>query len=121
MPRLTKAEKMRIAQDEMDVMNTKWAVEYFPLLMASLEEATSPENGFDLRVLHGDFVVSNRSTLFEFTLSSVYSDGAYEDLQSLMHYLERAKEQRRAADKRAEMRTVAMGKLTREEQQLLGL
>jgi hypothetical protein len=96
--------------------------EYFPLLMKTLEDATTV--GFSMSVRKGKFAVwdSDRfSWKDEYLLTPEYTEDNYNVLQNLKHDVEHRlfllEEERRKAD----LRNNALAKLTQEERELLNL
>jgi hypothetical protein len=96
--------------------------EYFPLLMKTLEDATTA--GFSMCVRGGKFAVRNNdwdSWEDTYHLTPEYTKDNYNVLQDLKfevgHQLFLLEEERR----KAELRSAALAKLTQEERELLNL
>jgi hypothetical protein len=96
--------------------------EYFPLLMKTLEDATTA--GFSMCVRKGKFAVWDNdrfSCKDEYLLTPEYIEDNYNVLQNLKHDVEHRlfllEEERR----KAERRSAALAKLTQEERELLNL
>lgn len=121
MPRKTKQEKfreweeMRLAQIEQD------KAAYFPSLMNALEES-SKSSDFDITVKDSKFVVSDRNDSREqYILSPEYSEKDFQVLLDLETTLFTLKAKREAAERRWALRVQALGKLTKEEREVLDL
>jgi hypothetical protein len=96
--------------------------EYFPLLMKTLEDATTV--GFSMSVRKGKFAVWDNDRFSwkdEYLLTPEYTEDNYNVLQNLKHDVEHRlfllEEERR----KAELRSAALAKLTQEERELLNL
>ena len=96
--------------------------EYFPLLMKTLEDATTA--GFSMSVREGKFAVRNNDWVSwkdGYHLTPEYTEDNYIVLQDLKfevgHRLFLLEEERQ----KAERRSAALAKLTQEERELLNL
>ena len=103
--------------------------EYFPLLMKTLEDATTAD--FSMCVREGKFAVRNNDWVSwndGYQLTPEYTEDNYNVLQNLKHevehqlfLLEEAKRKAEEAKRKAELRSAALAKLTQEERELLNL
>jgi hypothetical protein len=120
----------RKTRQQMTEAHEKWQAErlvqeraeYFPLLMKTLEDATTA--GFFMCVRGGKFAVRNNDWVSwedAYHLTPEYTKDNYNVLQNLKHDVERRlfllEEERR----KAERRSAALAKLTQEERELLNL
>ena len=120
----------RKTKEQMAEAHAKWQAErveqeraeYFPLLMKTLEDATTA--GFSMSVREGKFAVWDNdrfSRKDEYHLTPEYTECNYIVLQNLKHDVEHRlfllEEERR----KAELRSAALAKLTQEERELLNL
>ena len=122
MPRKTK-QQMAEAQAKYQAERVEQErAEYFPLLMKTLEDATTA--GFSMSVREGKFAVRNNDWVSwkdGYHLTPEYTECNYIVLQDLKfevgHQLFLLEEERR----KAELRSAALAKLTQEERELLNL
>ena len=117
----TKQSAEALAKWQAERVEQEWA-EYFPLLMKTLEDATTV--GFSMSVRKGKFAVWDNDRFSwkdEYLLTPEYTEDNYNVLQNLKHDVEHRlfllEEERR----KAELRSAALAKLTVEERKLLNL
>jgi len=96
--------------------------EYFPLLMKTLEDATTA--GFSMSVREGKFAVRTNdwdSWKDGYLLTPEYTDDNYNVLQDLKFEVDRQLFLLEEERQKAERRSAALAKLTQEERELLNL
>jgi hypothetical protein len=96
--------------------------EYFPLLMKTLENATTV--GFSMSVRGGKFAVRTNdwdSWKDAYHLSPEYSERSWQDLHVLIDEVNTKIFEMEEAKRKEEVRRSALAKLTAEERQLLNL
>jgi hypothetical protein len=96
--------------------------EYFPLLMKTLEDATTV--GFSMSVRKGKFAVWDNDRFSwkdEYLLTPEYTEDNYNVLQNLKHDVEHRLFLLEEERQKAERRSAALAKLTQEERELLNL
>ena len=96
--------------------------EYFPLLMKTLEDATTA--GFSMCVREGKFAVRNKdwdSWKDGYHLTPEYTECNYIVLQDLKFEVDRQLFLLEEERQKAELRSAALAKLTQEERKLLNL
>jgi hypothetical protein len=120
MARLTKAEKLALEHAEREEREATAAAHYFPRLMAALATATNYPNNFELKVKDGMFLLYNRNTEETYALSPSWNREVWE-LDNLETELEHAEQARIEAKRIDDLARAAFNKLTKEEQQALGL
>jgi hypothetical protein len=122
MPRKTKAqlnaeyEQIRLERIEEE------RAEYFPLLMKTLEDATTAD--FSMSVRGGKFAVRTNdwdSWKDAYHLSPEYSERSWQDLHVLIDEVNTKIFEMEETKRKEEVRRSALAKLTAEERQLLNL
>jgi len=96
--------------------------EYFPLLMKTLEDATTA--GFSMSVREGKFAVRNNDWVSwkdGYLLTPEYTECNYIVLQDLKFEVDRQLFLLEEERQKAERRSAALAKLTQEERELLNL
>jgi hypothetical protein len=96
--------------------------EYFPLLMKTLEDATTA--GFSMSVREGKFAVRNNDWVSwkdGYHLTPEYTEDNYNVLQDLKFDVDRQLFLLEEERQKAERRSAALAKLTDEERKLLNL
>jgi hypothetical protein len=125
MARMTKAEKLAELQQRCDAYEAKREATYRPRLMAALELATSGRMAMELTVQQGLFKLSDRAEWGQvFTLPAFYVKPDMFDnmrLDDLESFLEKQEDERVEAARKNTVRASALGKLTKEEKELLNL
>jgi hypothetical protein len=120
----------RKTKEQMAEAHAKWQAErveqeraeYFPLLMKTLEDATTA--GFSMSVREGKFAVRTNdwdSWKDEYHLTPEYTECNYIVLQNLKHDVEHRLFLLEEERQKAERRSAALAKLTQEERELLNL
>jgi hypothetical protein len=120
----------RKTKEQMAEAHAKWQAErveqeraeYFPLLMKTLEDATTA--GFSMSVREGKFAVWDNdrfSRKDEYHLTPEYTECNYIVLQNLKHDVEHRLFLLEEERQKAERRSAALAKLTQEERELLNL
>jgi hypothetical protein len=121
MARKTKAEQ-QAEQAALKAARMLADAEAYPAkLMAALEEATT-KNNYELEVRNGMFALrdrDSRDSTLSLTLS--YTENSFNALESLEWDLNQKAEERAEQERVYALRKQAFNKLTKEEQQALGL
>jgi hypothetical protein len=97
--------------------------QYLPKLMTALEEATTKSN-YELEVRDSLFSLRDRDSRYcsnLVTLSAVYSQSNWDQLDTLVWDLQSKAEARVEQERKQAMKQVALAKLTKEEKELLNL
>jgi hypothetical protein len=122
---MTKAEKHAELQQRCDAFEAKREATYRPRLMAALELATSGRMAMELTVEQGLFKLSDRAEWGQvFTLPASYVKPDMFDnmrLDDLESFLNEQEVERAEAARKNSVRASALGKLTKEEKELLNL
>jgi hypothetical protein len=121
MARKTKAE-MAAAREAAEAARRLSEAEAYPSkLMAALEEATT-ENNYELEVRNGMFSLRDRdSSDLTLSLTLSYTENSFDALESLEWDLNSKAEERAERERRANLRSTALNKLSKEEREALGL
>jgi hypothetical protein len=117
-----KAEADRARQLSEESRVARESAEYPTKLMAALEEATA-KNNYELEVRNGMFSLRDRDSSGNLTLSLTlsYTENSFNALESLEWDLNEKAEERAEAERRYNLRTTALNKLSTEERAVLGL
>jgi hypothetical protein len=121
MARKTKAELTAEREAERQAQLTVARATYLSRLMMVLERATKAN--FELEVKDGLFVLEDRDARRDGTyrLPAEWHENADDYLQSLEFEVSYKEEALREAERKFQVRTAALSKLTEEERELLGL
>ena len=122
MARKTKAE-LAAEREAAEAARRLAEAEAYPAkLMAALEEATT-ENNYELEVRNGMFSLRDRDSSSDLTLSLTmsYTENSFDAVESLEWDLNSKAEERAEAERRRNLRTTALNKLSKEEREALGL
>lgn len=121
MARKTKSELLAEREEEYQARLVVAKATYVERMMSVLERATN-EN-FDLKVSDGQFLVDDRDERRSayHRVQPVWSETADMDLYSLEVCVELKEEKRLEAERKANLRSSALSKLTEEEREALGL
>ena len=120
MARETAADRKLREANEQAYEEAQRAAAYFPRLMATLESATKYPNNYELTVKEGKFYLVDRDTRDDYRLSPAYDRNEWA-LDSLETAMSVAEEERKEAKRLDDFARAAFNKLTKEEQQALGL
>ena len=121
MARETAADRKLREANERAYEEAQRAAAYFPRLMATLELATKSPNNYELTVREGKFYLLDRDTgRDDYYLSPEYDRDEWV-LDSLETVMAVAEAERNEAKRLDELARAAFNKLTKEEQQALGL
>lgn len=119
MARKTKAE-LAVEREAAQAARKAHEVAAYPaLLMDTLERAT--ELSYELTVEEAKFVVRERSSRTQWSMTLAYDTTNQEMLEALVYDVEREELRRLAEQARYEAKQTALSKLTAEERTLLGL
>ena len=123
MTRETKAQRLEREQAKRAAYEAEMAATYPQRLMAMLERATA-EN-YELEVRNGKFQLvdrDDRDNNFELALNVGEFDDRSENELGLLEWVVEFKEsERREADRKYMLKQRALGKLSKEEREVLGL
>ena len=121
MARETKAQREARWDSERDAQLAIARASYTERMMAVLERAV--KENFELTVRSGKFVVEDRDErrASPYVVQPVWTDAADIDLYSLEVSVELKEEERAERERRANLRTTALNKLSQEEREALGL
>ena len=121
MARKTKAELVAEREAEHQARMAVARATYTERLMALLERAT--KENFELEVKNAQFAVTDRDDRYRqaYNLPPTWSETADMDLFALEVSVELKEEERADAERRANLRTTALNKLSQEEREALGL
>jgi hypothetical protein len=121
MARETKAQREARWDSERDAQLAISRASYTERMMAVLERAV--RENFELNVSNGKFVVEDRDErrVSPYVVQPVWSETADMDLYSLEVSVELKEEERAERERRANLRTTALNKLSQEEREALGL
>lgn len=118
--RETKAQRREREAAEMAAYNAEMESTYHHRLMAILERATNAN--FNITVKDGAFVLEDNDLSEALvTLPNVYSLDANSKLQDLEWVIRVKEDRKREAERKYQVRQAALGKLTKEERDVLGL
>lgn len=121
MARETAADRKLREANEQALEQARRRAEYFPRLMATLELATKSPNNYELTVREGKFYLLDRDTgRDDYYLSPEYDRDEWV-LDSLETVMAVAEAERKEAKRLDDLARAAFNKLTKEEQQALGL
>lgn len=122
MARKTKAELAAEWEAYEAAQRAQAAAAYPARLMAALEEATT-KNNYNLTVRNGMFSLRDLLDLGDLTMSLTmsYTESSWNALESLEWDLEQYAKERAEAERLTELRRAAFAKLSKEEQNALGL
>lgn len=120
---LSKAKKQAALLEQQRAREAKEAANYFPLLMKTLELATS-EVGCPLVVRNGKFCLEVQlpwGKVAKYEFPDNYSPDSQFNLDDCSRQLESIVEARKEEVRKAQVKRDALAKLTDEERALLGL
>lgn len=122
MAKETKAERLAREAAEHQARVANETAQYLPKLMTALEEATW-KNNYELEVFNGMFQLRDRDAEYDATLylNPTYTETNWDELQSLEWDLQRKAEERAESERLTQVRRQAFLKLSKEEQDALGL
>lgn len=119
MAKLTKAQQKEQDAVEWEAYQKTQADTYLARLMTALS-AVSASGEMAMRVNQSMFVVNVHNSHQNWVLSPTYIDDDAE-LESLIGYIEYARQQQELQERKAILRQHALNKLTKEERELLNL
>lgn len=121
MPRETKAQREAREAEEYAAYLAEQKATYSQRLMEILERAQNVN--FELTVVDGNFRVKDRDVRGDgfFELAVAYDEESDVNLDSLKFRVEAKEESEREAHRKLSLRQQALGKLTKEELEVLGI